>query len=393
MQTTPKGLRLQIAILGEVNSGKSTFLNLMTGQEAAIVSPIAGTTTDVVEKAQEMHPLGPVLWMDTAGFDDKTNLAQQRIKKTMSVLQKADIAVVVSKNPLKNENEEKIITLLKEKNIPFIDVLNVSDDITPYVHEKTLVLNAQDLSQRSQALHLVEKAILDICPEDFLTPPAMLGDLVKRGGLVVMIVPIDFEAPKGRLILPQVQAIRDCLDHDQMIMVVKENQYLSALENLKTKPDLVVCDSQVVKFMVNNTPSDILCTTFSILMARLKGDLSVFVEGAKTIETLKDGDKILISESCTHHAADDDIGTVKIPHLMKLKTGKNLIFEHTSGCDFNSNLKDYRLIVQCGGCTQNRKAILSRIALAQASKTPITNYGICLSALNGVLPRVLEPFL
>ena len=207
-----------------------------------------------------------------------------------------------------------------------------------------------------------------------------------------MIVPIDYEAPKGRLIMPQVQAIRDCLDHNQMVMVVKEDEYLKALNSLRQKPDLVVCDSQVVKFMVENTPKDIKCTTFSILMARLKGDLKTFTKGAETIWQLKDKDKVLIAESCTHHAADDDIGTVKIPNLMKKKTGKDLIFEHISGCDFTKNLKDYKLIVQCGGCTQNRRAILSRIAAAQSADIPITNYGICLSELNGVLERVITPF-
>ena len=208
-----------------------------------------------------------------------------------------------------------------------------------------------------------------------------------------MIVPIDYEAPKGRLIMPQVQAIRDCLDGGQMIMIVKETEYLQALKSLSKSPDLVVCDSQVVKFMVDNTPKNVKCTTFSVLMARLKGDLNVFTAGAEAIWRLKDGDKVLIAESCTHHAADDDIGTVKIPNLMKKKTGKNLVFEYVAGCDFKTNLKDYKLIVQCGGCTQNRRAILSRIAAAQNAGVPITNYGICLSELNGVLARVSEPFV
>ena len=220
----------------------------------------------------------------------------------------------------------------------------------------------------------------------------MLSDLLPANGTVMMIVPIDYEAPKGRLIMPQVQAIRDCLDHDQIITVVKETEYVRALNNLKAKPDLVVCDSQVVKFMAQNTPTDIKCTTFSILMARLKGDLKAFTTGADAIWRLNDGDKVLISESCTHHAAEDDIGTIKIPNLMRTKTGKNIIFEHISGCDFQTTLKGYQLVIQCGGCTQNRRAILSRIAMAKTFGVPITNYGVCLAELNGVLDRVLEPF-
>lgn len=207
-----------------------------------------------------------------------------------------------------------------------------------------------------------------------------------------MIVPIDYEAPKGRLILPQVQAIRDCLDHHQNVLVAQEDTYLNALKNLKKEPDLVVCDSQVVKQMVAQTPPSVPCTTFSILMARLKGDLLKMCEGAGAIWTLKDGDKVLIAESCTHHAIEDDIGTVKIPNLLRQKTGKNLQIDHVSGCDFAKNLSDYKLVIQCGGCTQNRREILSRIHQSLSQGVPITNYGVCLAALNGVLERVLAPF-
>jgi len=392
MKDTPKGLRLQIAILGKVNAGKSTFLNLMLGQQASIVSDTRGTTTDVVERAQELHTLGPVLWLDTAGFGDTSELSQKRLEKTLLSLERADVAVLISDSTESDDEEQQIENLAHKKNIPLIKILNSKEKIIPHLTENGIILNASDISERSKAVALIEQTLLKVCPEDFLTAPAMLGDLSPEGGLIIMIVPIDFEAPKGRLILPQVQAIRDCLDYNQTVLITKETDYLKALQNLKNKPDLVVCDSQVVRFMTQNTPADIKCTTFSVLMARLKGDLNAFKQGADTIWHLQDGDKVLIAESCTHHAADDDIGTVKIPALMRQKTGRNLIFEHVSGCDFKENLSQYKLIVQCGGCTQNRRAILSRIAAAQNAGIPITNYGFCLSELNGVLSRVLEPF-
>lgn len=392
MQSTPKGLRLQIAVLGKVNAGKSTFLNLMLGQNVSIVSEIRGTTTDIVEKAQELHTLGPVLWLDTAGFGDDSELAPKRLEKTMQSLQRCDVAVMVCENFEQNNEEKEIESLIHQKSIPLIKVLNLKEKVIPHIAKNTIVLNAADTSERSKAVSLIEQELIKVCPEDFLTQTSILGDLAPKGGVVVMIIPVDFEAPKGRLILPQVQAIRDCLDHNQTVLITKETDYINALQNLKNKPELVVCDSQVVRFMVQNTPEDIKCTTFSVLMARLKGDLQTFKEGASVIWHLQNGDKVLIAESCTHHAADDDIGTVKIPTLMRQKTGKELIFEHVSGCDFKENLSQYKLIIQCGGCTQNRRAILSKIAAAKTAGVSITNYGICLSELNGVLSRVLEPF-
>jgi len=390
MQNTSKGLRFQIAILGKVNAGKSSFLNLMTGQDISIVSQVAGTTTDVVEKAQELHTFGPVLWLDTAGFGDETDLADKRMVKTLKVLERADAAILVYEN--EGEEEKNIEALLRQKNVPLIKVWNKIEKCDVQTKENTVILNVLEKSKRLEAVAAIEKELLKICSDEWLNQTPMLSDLIPEGGTVVMIVPIDFEAPKGRLILPQVQAIRDCLDHNQMIMVCKETEYVRALSSLKQKPDLVVCDSQVVKFMIDNTPKDIKCTTFSVLMARLKGDVKTFSDGAKMIWKLQNGDKVLISESCTHHATKDDIGTVKIPALMRKKTGKDLVFEHVAGCDFRENLKDYKLIVQCGGCTQNRRAILSKIAAAEAAGVAITNYGICLSELNGVLDRVLAPF-
>ncbi len=391
MQITPKALRLHIAILGEVNAGKSSFLNLMVGQEVSITSEIKGTTTDVIEKAQELHPLGPVLWLDTAGFADNTQLKEKRLEKTLSALEKTDVAVLVTKSVELSKEDERIILLLNEKNIPYIRVINSFESTDVHINSGAIEFNALDFSKRDELIQAFISELIKICPEDFLTPQTMLSDLVSPNGLVLFILPIDDEAPKGRLIMPQVQAIRDCLDAHQKVLCVQPEEYEQTLSLLKIKPDLVVCDSQVVSFMTEHT-KDIACTTFSILMARMKGDLKTLVQGAKMIDKLQDGDRVLISESCTHHAIKDDIGTVKIPNLLRKYTKKDIITEHHSGCGLPSDLRSYKLIIQCGGCTQNRRAVLSKMALAKAQGVPITNYGICLSALNGVLKRVLSPF-
>lgn len=392
MQQTPKGLRLQIALLGRVNAGKSSFLNLVTGQDISITSDVAGTTTDVVEKAQELLPIGPVLWLDTAGFGDDTKLSDKRIEKTIKVLDRADVAVLVCDGDKIGKIERKIIEQIEAKKIPLIVVFNKADIRKVKNPEGAIVVNSLDKSSRDKVLNELKAALIKVCPEDMLNPPALLGDLAPQHGTVVMIVPIDYEAPKGRIILPQVQAIRDCLDYNQTVIVVKENDYAATLQNLKKAPDLVVCDSQVVNKMVEETPQQVKCTTFSVLMARLKGDLDKLTQGAAAIWNLEDGDRVLIAESCTHHAMKDDIGTVKIPNLLKLKTGKDLIIDHVSGCEFPYNLDKYNLVIQCGGCMQNRREILSRINKCEQVKVPITNYGICISELQGVLARVLEPF-
>ena len=392
MQQTPKGLRLQIALLGRVNAGKSSFLNLVTGQDISITSDVAGTTTDVVEKAQELLPIGPVLWLDTAGFGDDTKLSDKRIEKTIKVLDRADVAVLVCEGDKIGKIERKIIEQIEAKKIPLIVVFNKADIRKVKNPEGAIVVNSLDKSSRDKVLNELKAALIKVCPEDMLNPPALLGDLAPQHGTVVMIVPIDYEAPKGRIILPQVQAIRDCLDYNQTVIVVKENDYAATLQNLKKAPDLVVCDSQVVNKMVEETPQHVKCTTFSVLMARLKGDLDKLTQGAAAIWNLEDGDRVLIAESCTHHAMKDDIGTVKIPNLLKLKTGKDLIVDHVSGCEFPYNLDKYNLVIQCGGCMQNRREILSRINKCEQVKVPITNYGICISELQGVLARVLEPF-
>lgn len=391
MQTTPKSLRLQIAIFGRVNAGKSSFLNLVTGQETAITSEIAGTTTDVVEKAQELLPLGPVLWLDTAGFGDNTELSGQRLEKTIKTLDRADIAVLVCEGDNIGEEENKIISLTSQHKIPLIKIYNKADKYSITATDG-IIISAADKNSRDKVLNELKAALIKVCPEDFINRRPLLGDLSPEHSTVVMIIPIDYEAPKGRLIMPQVQAIRDCLDNNQNVLVVKENDYKAVLQNFKNPPALVVCDSQVVDKMVTETPADIKCTTFSILMARFKGDLQKMTAGAEMIDKLQDGDKILIAESCTHHAVEDDIGRVKIPNWLKKKTGKNLQIDYVSGCDFATNLQDYKLVIQCGGCAINRKEILSRIYKCEQAGVAITNYGVCISKLKGVLPRVLEPF-
>ena len=391
MQTTPKSLRLQIAILGRVNAGKSSFLNLVTGQETAITSEIAGTTTDVVEKAQELLPLGPVLWLDTAGFGDNTELSGQRLEKTIKTLDRADIAVLVCEGDNIGEEENKIISLTSQHKIPLIKIYNKADKYSITATDG-IIISAADKNSRDKVLNELKAALIKVCPEDFINRRPLLGDLSPEHSTVVMIIPIDYEAPKGRLIMPQVQAIRDCLDNNQNVLVVKENDYKAVLQNFKNPPALVVCDSQVVDKMVTETPADIKCTTFSILMARFKGDLQKMTAGAEMIDKLQDGDKILIAESCTHHAVEDDIGRVKIPNWLRKKTKKNLQIDHVSGCDFATNLQDYKLVIQCGGCTINRKEILSRIYKCEQAGVAITNYGVCISKLKGVLPRVLETF-
>ncbi len=389
-ETTPKSLRLHIALLGRVNAGKSSFLNLVTGQKISITSDVAGTTTDVVEKTQELLPLGPVVWLDTAGFGDTTELAEQRLAKTRKVLDRADVALLVCEGNKIGSEEQTIIDEASAHKIPLIKIFNKAD-IYPSDGEG-IAVNSTDISSRDKVLAQLKAELIKTAPDDVLNPPTLLGDLLPRHGTVVMIVPIDYEAPKGRIILPQVQAIRDSLDHDCTVIVTKENDYRRTLDNLKNQPDLVICDSQVVDKMVAETPETIKCTTFSILFARFKGDLIKMAEGAKMIRHLQNGDKVLIAESCTHHAVEDDIGRVKIPNWLKKKTGADLEISHVSGCDFPADLAEYKLVIQCGGCMVNRREILSRINKCETAGTAITNYGVCISELKGVLDRILEPF-
>ncbi len=401
MEKTPKSLRLQIGIFGRVNTGKSSFLNMLAGQDVAITSPVAGTTTDVVEKTMELLPLGPVVFLDTAGLDDVSELGGKRIERTMRALDRSDIALLIMEPGQWGPVEEDLVRLARERKKPLAVIINKVDQrAVPDEVEAALsalgvpvvrVVSVDPL-KREQQLQALKQILIRCCPEDFLTPPALLGDLLPSGGVVVMVVPIDLQAPKGRLILPQVQAIRDALDNDAVAIVVKEREYTALLGKLTVSPDLVVCDSQVVMKVVADTPLGVKCTTFSILMARLKGDLVELARGAAHIDRLKPGDSVLIAESCSHHAAEDDIGRVKIPRWLKQFVGGDLQVDHYAGRDYPNDLEQYRLIVHCGSCMLTRGEMLLRIHQARERGVPVTNYGVAISLVQGVLKRALSPF-
>ncbi|MEI6148971.1 MAG: [FeFe] hydrogenase H-cluster maturation GTPase HydF [bacterium] len=401
MQTTPKSLRLTIAIVGRMNVGKSSLLNYLAGQDVAITAPLPGTTTDVVEKPMEFLPLGPVLFLDTAGMDDVSELGRQRVARTMRALERADVAVLLLEVNQWGAAEEQILARAKARSLPLIAVVGKCDLQAPtaaWLAEvqqrvpQVLLAATVDLSGRETFLTGLRQALLAVCPDDFLRPPPLMGDLVPPGGLVVLVVPIDTGAPQGRLILPQVQTIRDALDHDAAALVVKERELAHVLGRLTTPPELVVCDSQVVQKMVADVPLAVPCTTFSILFARLKGDLQRLAAGAAAVDRLGSGDKVLIAESCSHHAREDDIGRVKIPRWLRQHTGVALQVDTVAGRDFPADLSAYKLVIQCGGCMITRREVLYRIQQAQAAGVPITNYGLCIAQTQGVLRRVLSPF-
>lgn len=400
-QTTPKSLRLTIAILGRTNVGKSSLLNYIAGQDVAITAPVPGTTTDVVEKPMELPPLGPVLFLDTAGLDDTTALGEQRMARTAKAFDRADLALLLLEAGVLGPVELQLLAHAKARQLPVLVVAGKCDLRAPaaiWLEElrkhtpQVLTVATTDTAGREPFRQALRQALLALCPEDFLQPPPLVGDLVKPGGLVVLVVPIDLQAPKGRLILPQVQTIRDALDHDAAALVVKERELAHLLRQFAQPPDLVVCDSQAVQKVVADTPLTVPCTTFSILFARLKGDLQRLAAGAAAVDRLRSGDAVLVAESCSHHALEDDIGRVKIPRWLRQYTGAALQVETTAGRDFPADLARYKLVVQCGGCMVTRREVLSRIQQAQAAGVPITNYGLCIAQTQGVLRRVLSPF-
>ncbi len=517
MQTL-KSMRLHIGVFGRTNVGKSSILNRITNQEISIVSDVAGTTTDVVEKSMELLPIGPVTFLDTAGLDDITELGEKRIEKTMKVLNRIDVAVIVCEfndnsklciptqqgnciddcenvgrhctvDAIIGDCEKDLIKKLDELKIPYLIVVNKCDldakrarscrhsnadlltneikngslhvsprggessrssetsygyergvgqnsnNSTPmfevetnvipkgYVHSTTplsRISNAHISSQRTATSSLGEvnvtnhyslskntiftsakfdeqlvfkfkEALVKLLPDDFVNSPKIVGDLVPPKSTVILVIPIDKEAPKGRIILPQVQTLRDLLDSECLSYVVKESELKQALDNLKKPPALVVTDSQAFRQVSEIVPENVPLTSFSILFARLKGDLDEFVKGAQAVEDLKDGDLVLILESCTHHAIEDDIGRVKIPNLLRKKTGKNLVIHNYAGHDF-PDLKDYKLVIHCGACMTNRREVLSRILIASQNGVPITNYGVVISYCLGILPRATKIF-
>jgi [FeFe] hydrogenase H-cluster maturation GTPase HydF len=401
MSKTPKGNRLHIALFGRTNVGKSSFLNLVVGQDISIISPVAGTTTDIVEKSMELLPIGPVLFLDTGGLNDDSELSSQRIKRTYKVFNRADIGLLVLEPNVWTEYEDRILEKAKEREIPLIaivnkiDITSPSDDFLTMLKSKigrVICVSSLNFQDRDKYMEQLKRLLLEICPDDFIRPPALIGDLLPPGGVAVLVVPIDLEAPKGRLILPQVQSIRDALDNDAIAVVVKERELPYFLTLLNKPPDVVVCDSQVVLKTCADTPKNIKCTTFSILFSRFKGNLVEQAKGAATIEGLKAGDKVLIAEACSHHPIEDDIGRVKIPRWLRQYVGTDLSIDFYAGRDYPDNLDEYKLVIHCGGCMLNRKEMLTRIQLAKEAGVPITNYGVCISFVQGVLKRALSPF-
>ncbi len=441
MDNTPKSERKHLVFLGRRNAGKSSLMNAFAGQDIAIVSDIAGTTTDPVSKSMELLPFGPVVLVDTAGYDDDSELGTKRVAKTYKALSAADyvLLVVPADQSLHKEDKAFIHFLLKEK-LPFmvvitkLDLISVADNVAAHladsniegkeltdadydtddIIELTKMDGSDSAFQQNHLFHLkteismcgaVSKEVSIFQPESISelrtliarsipeeVEPPLINDLIRQGDIVVLVTPIDLGAPKGRLILPQVQTIRESLDSSAITIVVKDKELRAALDSLNRKPALIVCDSQAIMRVAADTPPDIRLTTFSILMARHKGDLSIFARSIKTIDTIENGDKILIAEACTHHAQSDDIGKIKIPRWIRSFTKKDVQFEFCQGQDFPENIKDYKLIVHCGSCMLTRKMMLSRLKQAAYAGVPIVNYGMIISYLHGAIPRAIEIF-
>jgi len=397
LNQTPSGERLHISIFGRRNSGKSSLINALTGQRLAIVSDVPGTTTDPVTKAMEILPLGPVVITDTAGIDDTGELGELRVEKSLRVLEKTDLAVLVIDAGVEPDAYEKdLADKVKERGIPMVVAANKIDlggdtsKLEEWARSKGMLFVAVS-AKTGFNIDALKNAIISSAPAGF-AEPTIVGDLISPGDIVVLVVPIDKAAPKGRLILPQVMTLRDVLDHDAYAVVVKERELKNALEGLHRKPRLVITDSQAFLKVAADTPDDIPMTSFSILMARYKGDLELFVRGAKRLKSLKAGDRVLISEGCTHHRQQDDIGTVQIPRWLRQMVGGELEFGFSSGIEFPEDFAGYDLIIHCGACTLNRREVMFRQRQAAEAGVPMTNYGVTLAFVHGILDRALKPF-
>lgn len=389
LQDTPSSERVQIGFFGCRNAGKSSLVNAVTNQEMAVVSPVKGTTTDPVTKAMELLPLGPVLIIDTPGIDDEGGLGAQRVKRTKQILNRIDCAVLVVDSVAgKTKADEELLNLFQEKQIPFLIAYNKSDLQKPVLSGENEV--AVSALQKTGIEELKER--IAALGKENQKERMLVRDLVKAEDLVVLVTPIDSSAPKGRLILPQQQTIRDLLEADAIPVVTKENTLKTTLESLAKKPAMVITDSQAFAQVSKDTPLDIPLTSFSILMARYKGFLEGAVQGVAAIETLQDGDKVLICEGCTHHRQCEDIGTVKIPRWLRQHTGKELKLVHTSGKDFPEDLSPYRLVIHCGGCMLNEREVAYRQKCAADADIPFTNYGIAIAYMTGILKRSIEIF-
>ncbi|MFC1782077.1 [FeFe] hydrogenase H-cluster maturation GTPase HydF [Planctomycetota bacterium] len=397
MRKTSKGFRLHIGLFGRRNVGKSSLLNAITRQDVSIVSQVAGTTTDPVEKPMEMLPLGPVLFIDTAGLDDTDTLGRMRIRRTRQVFDRTDMGILVTETGKWNSYEDDILQELSRRRIPTIVVFNKYDigQINKSLEQKLRKAKIQTVStiaSQCYGIHNLREALIKSAPDDFINTQPIIGDLVMPGELAILVTPIDKEAPKGRLILPQVQTIRDLLDHDAYCMVVQEDELSNALKRLKQPPVLVVTDSQVFEKVVATVPAEIPTTSFSILYARAKGDLNEFVRGALVLDNLQSGDHVLVAEACSHHPIEDDIGRVKIPRWLMHHIGGRLEFATVQGHDFPNSLTQYKLIIHCGACMWNRREMLSRILRCRRASVPITNYGLAIAQILGIMERALQPF-
>ncbi|MDN0060562.1 [FeFe] hydrogenase H-cluster maturation GTPase HydF [Mediterraneibacter glycyrrhizinilyticus] len=399
LNQTPMSERTHIGFFGKRNAGKSSVMNAVTGQELAVVSDVKGTTTDPVYKSMELLPLGPVVMMDTPGIDDEGELGSMRVRKSYQVLNKTDAAVLVIDGTVgASAEDETLLERIRKKNIPFIVVINkkeLADTAVEEAVKRRLTLDDGQLALVSAAtgegIHELKERIASIArveePEKYL-----VRDLLEPSDVAVLVVPIDSAAPKGRLILPQQQTIRDILEADAVSVVVKENGVKNALGQLNKKPKMVITDSQVFAQVAADTPEDILLTSFSILMARYKGNLEQAVRGVTALDGLEDGDTVLISEGCTHHRQCDDIGTVKIPRWIREYTGKDVQIVTSSGTEFPDDLKKYKLIIHCGGCMLNEREMKYRLSCAADQGVPMTNYGIMIAYVKGILKRSVQVF-
>lgn len=396
-----RALTIQIGIFGRTNTGKSSLMNFLTGQNTSIISEIAGTTTDVVYKQMELNPLGPVTFIDTAGIDDKSFLGNARIEKTQKVFDASDVVMLMCEAGIFGEFEENIVRQARKNETPLIIVVGKTDLKEPdglflnklldYT-DNILLFSSVNVSARDLFLNNLKSILIKILPENYIEDYLALRDIIKEGDTAVLVVPIDLGAPRGRLIMPQVQTIRNILDLNALAYTVKDTEYENALANLKKAPGIVITDSQAVKEIAAKTPSNVRLTTFSTLFSADKSDIIEMAKGAAKLKKLKKGDKVLIAEACTHHASKDDIGRIKIPKWLKEYAGEGIEFDVASGQDYPKDLDNYKIIIHCGACTLNRKAMLSRLNKAVQAGVAVTNYGIAISVFQGVIEKVLEVF-